>query len=709
MVGMVADPTALPPLREEIHCLAGPAGFDGAPTWTLHDPANNRFYRIGWPEFEILSRWRLAVPQAIADAIGRETTLAVSAEQVADLGKFLMAHNLLRAEGPAGLEGLRRQAAARRIGVGEWLLHNYLFFKIPLVRPDAWLARCYPRLAWLYSGRCAALFGLCALLALFLLSRQWDAFLNTFPYFFNWLGLAQWFLALALAKTLHEFGHALTAHRYGCRVPTMGVAFMVMYPMLYTDASEAWRLVSRRQRLAIAGAGVAAELGLAVVAALAWSFLPDGPARGGAFLLATSTWIVTLAVNLSPFMRFDGYYLLADWLGVDNLQARAFAYARWRMRTWLFGLDWPAPEILPPRMARFFAVYAWGTWLYRFFLFLGIAVLVYHFSFKLLGLLLMAVEIGWFIVRPIVSELRVWWSLSGHDIGQGRRLTGLAALLGVAALLLLPWQGYTTAPAMIRAEQYAEIVLPRAGRLESFPVAAGQSVKRGELLARLSSPELDYQASDAGSQGRALAWQLAYQGLRQELLQRRRVLLKELESAAAKQAGTQEQQAELTLSAPFDGVALDVNDALQVGQWLPAGEAMLIVADPGAWLVEAYLAEEDLLPAEQAVSGWFYPDDPVAAPVACRVERIDRGGSARIPDALASSYGGELAARPDRQGLQIPERAVYRIVLRPIQAPSRSVFPGVRRGSVRLDTPAVSLLSKAWRRVATVVVRESGF
>ncbi|MBD9356016.1 efflux RND transporter periplasmic adaptor subunit [Methylomonas albis] len=710
MAGVVEAASALAPLREELHCLPGPQGFDGAPTWTLHDPANNRFFRIGWQEFEILARWAVGQTEAIAQAVNRETTLHIDADQVGEFAQFLLNHNLLRLSGDAGLQRLRQQVAMRKQSWAQWLLHNYLFFKIPLLKPDALLAWLYPRLAWIYSGQFAVLLMGCALLAGFLLSRQWERFLATFPHFFNWSGLAQYFLALMLAKTLHEFGHALTAHRYGCRVPTMGVAFMVMYPMLYTDASETWKLSSRRQRVAIAGAGIAAELGLAVFAALAWNFLADGPLRSGVFLLATSTWIMTLAINLSPFMRFDGYYLLGDWLGIENLQPRAFAYNRWHLRRLLFGLEQAPPESLPKRWQWFFIGYAWCTWLYRFFLFLGIALLVYHFFFKLLGLLMMAVEVGWFILRPIWSELAVWRNL-GFDawIKPQSRITLLLLIVGIA-VLVVPWQGHVLAPALIKAERYAEIYLPTAARLDTWQVKTGQAVKSGELLAQLSSRELDFQARNSALEGQLVEWQLAYQGLEQNLNQRRQVLLKELESAGAKQAGFRHQQTQLTIQAPFDGVALDLNQQAQVGQWLKEGEALLIVADPGSQLIEAYVAEEDLQAVGQADSAVFYPDQPGMSPISCRVERIDQGGAARVPAMLASMHGGAIAARFDAQQQAVPESAVYRIILRP-EAESQNLphFPGERRGSVRLDTPASGLLRRFVRQVTTVLVRESGF
>ena len=38
-------------------------------------------------------------------------------------------------------------------------------------------------------------------------------------------------------------------------------------------------------------------------------------------LLATTTWISTLLVNLSPFMRFDGYFVLSDLLDMPTDRA----------------------------------------------------------------------------------------------------------------------------------------------------------------------------------------------------------------------------------------------------------------------------------------------------------------------------------------------------------------------------------------------------
>ena len=129
-----------------------------------------------------------------------------------------------------------------------------------------------------------------------------------------------------------------------------------------------------------------------------------------AFLLATTTWVSTLAINASPFMRFDGYFLLSDFLQMPNLHSRAFALARWDMREKLFKLGEPPPESFSDTKRLGLILFAWATWIYRLVLFLGIAALVYHFFIKALGIMLFLVEIVWFIAKPLWSEISEWYS-----------------------------------------------------------------------------------------------------------------------------------------------------------------------------------------------------------------------------------------------------------------------------------------------------------
>ena len=70
-----------------------------------------------------------------------------------------------------------------------WLVHNYLFVKVPLVRPDRVLAKLLPRLRWLGSKPARIGMAALGLYGLIALVWQWSAFATTFDYFFNWQGL----------------------------------------------------------------------------------------------------------------------------------------------------------------------------------------------------------------------------------------------------------------------------------------------------------------------------------------------------------------------------------------------------------------------------------------------------------------------------------------------------------------------------------------
>ena len=46
------------PLRKDLGLHPAPPAPDGSPQWTIADPLTHTFYRIGWSEFALLSRWQ---------------------------------------------------------------------------------------------------------------------------------------------------------------------------------------------------------------------------------------------------------------------------------------------------------------------------------------------------------------------------------------------------------------------------------------------------------------------------------------------------------------------------------------------------------------------------------------------------------------------------------------------------------------------------
>ena len=509
-----------------------------------------------------------------------------------------------------GYRAYAAQAEAARPQWLIWLVHHYLFFQIPLVRPDRFLRATLPFVEWLFSKSVAWIIALIGLAGVYLVSRQWDVFTATILHFFTPRGLALYALSLAIVKVFHELGHAYTATRYGCRVPTMGIAMIVMVPMLYSDTSDAWKLTSRRQRAAIGAAGMIVECALAALAIFAWNFLDDGVARSLVFIVATTSLMVGAAINLSPFMRFDGYYVLSDWLGIPNLHDRAFAFGRWQLRRLLFGLDMPMPEPVAAAQRRFLVCFAWGVWAYRFMLFLGIALMVYHYFFKLLGLILFAIEIGWFIVLPIVGELKIWWTLRGEIVERRRGWLSAGVLACVIALLFVPWSDRISLPAVLESTTHATIYAPTPGRIVELAVNEGRQVEVGDRLVALESPALEKDMALTSKRIEVERLRVQRQFVDREELAKHQVTLETLRARLSQLEGLLQQQQNLSLTAPIAGVVTDRAEALHVGQWINKQLALAYLIDPAGEELHALAPETDVGYLHAGQSARFIPQSP---------------------------------------------------------------------------------------------------
>ncbi|WP_029770687.1 HlyD family efflux transporter periplasmic adaptor subunit [Pseudogulbenkiania sp. MAI-1] len=702
----MTDPVSLPPLRQELSLHPGPTGEGGAPGWVLHDPAANRFYQLSWPAFEILSRWTLGSAEAVVEAVNQATTLQLGMDEVAAVADFLGRHHLLQPGAAEHTERFARIAQAGRLGHAKWLLKHYLFFRIPLLRPMPLLKRLAPAFAAVFEPRFWWLVAAVALVGLLLLSRRWDEFTHTFSAYSGVAGLAGIGLSLSVAKVLHELGHALTAYRFGCRVPAMGVAFLVMLPVLYTDTNEAWKLPSRRQRLLIGAAGMLAELTLAVLATLLWNFLPDGPLRAGVFMLATTTWVATLAINASPFMRFDGYFLLSDWLGMPNLHGRAFAFGRWWLRRVLFGWDDPVPEALLPARQRFLIAFAFATWLYRLVLFLGIALLVYHYFFKALGIVLFLVELGWFIAMPLWSEVALWWQRRQELewLFETRRTALLSAALLLA--VAVPWQSEVRAPAVFGARQATSLYAPAAADVVGVKVREGQWVRAGQLLFTLRSPELEADLHRAVARADALRWQIDQQPFDDTLLAEGQALTKQWQVAVAQVDSLRQQLRRLEFRAPFAGRVVDVSDALLPGTVIAAGEKLLSLADPHTAKGEAFVGEAMLERLQAGGVAVFVADRAELPSLRCRVADIDRLSLPALDQPyLASTYGGPIPTQRMQDALQ-PLEVMFRVRLD--QCGEGGGMLQEISGMAMLEGRRQSLLGRWLTEALAVMQREAG-
>ena len=114
----------------------------------------------------------------------------------------------------------------------------------------------------------------------------------------------------------HEFGHAAGCAYGGACPGAMGAGIYVAYPAFYTDVTDSYRL-DRRGRLRTDLAGVYFN-GLFILATAGIYGLTGWEP----LLLVILIQHIEVAHQLLPFLRLDGYYIIADWTGVPDMFAR---------------------------------------------------------------------------------------------------------------------------------------------------------------------------------------------------------------------------------------------------------------------------------------------------------------------------------------------------------------------------------------------------
>ena len=698
----------LPPLRDDLQIVKGMPTLQGEPTWTIVDPVRNKYMQIGWGAYQMLTRWNTGTTEQLLTRIADETTYPVTKKEVDELIIFLYTNHLTQGPISGGSATFVAQAEA---GKQHWLaalVHHYLFFKIPLAKPDNFLRTTLPYVAPLMTKLVAMLVIIIGTIGVFLVSRQWDIFINTFLHLFSLEGMAAFGIALCGVKVLHELGHAYTATKYGCRVHTMGIAFLVMFPLLYTDTTDAWRLTSRRERFFIAAAGMITELAVAMCATFLWNFLPDGIFRSIVFVLATTSWVMSLTINLNPLLRFDGYYLLSDLLGIPNLQQRAFAFGRWKLRESIFGIDVVPPEHTTSLIRRSLIVYAWSTWLFRLFIFVGIAVLVYHFFFKLLGIILFAIEIGWFILMPISHEIKEWWKLREQIVKKPRAWIS-ATFLALAVLTTgIPWNTRVAIPAILQAQGHTTIFAPAPAQLTEVMIEDGLQVVQGQVLARLASPKIEQDLSRTQTRVEGLKLQIQRLAGNPDGLADTHVLIEELNTELSKLNGLLEMNDNLELRAPFSGVVVDVQSSLHPDRWVNEELPLARIIQPKNLELVALTPETELSRLKVGQQAQFIPDDPMRPKSYAQIAEIRQVDEETLAiPYLASVFGGNIPVRENKDGRLLPQSAIYRVRLKPND--NHLQYNQVVKGLIHVQGDPQSLIGRVRDVIMAILVREMGF
>ena len=698
----------IPYLRQDLEIFRGNSREDGSPAWLLYDAVRNKYFTVGLTAFRLIKNWRggedIQNFEKKINSQGIETT----GDEIKSFIGFLQQNNLIIQPQGQGVPFLMQQKNSLKKSWIMNLIHSYLFFKIPLFTPDEWLGRTLNKVKFLGSKKIRNIIYILGFIGLFFVIQQFENFTKTFLYFFSLKGLMIYFITLVFVKCLHELGHAYIAKYHGCRVSAIGIAFLVFFPFLYTDTTDAWRLRNHKDRLLINFAGILTELHLALIATFVWGVLPEGGLKSAAFFIATTSWISSIAINVSPFMRFDGYYVFSDWLKAENLQPRSFALAKWKVRETLFGFNHKPPEEISPSRRWTFIIYAWSTWVYRFFLFIGIALLVYYFAFKVLGIILFAIEIYWFIMLPIIKEMKQWWMMRSEMKLNKQTFRTISILTITLMVLFLPWKSSMKIPAVYISEKYSKIYSPYPAKIKSVFITKDQEVEAGQNLIELYSPEL---AKEINSIRRKILLtktkinrMSGTSGNMDEYLTYNQRLI----ALQSELSGLTKTKEKLVIKAPNKGKVKDLV-SLSNEMWVSNLDQLLGIVHYGTGNVKAFIREEQIDRFQENTPAVFIPNDGDHKKIHLISNKLDLSSVNNLPYvALASIHSGPIAIRNFTSGeyQYRPETAHY---IADFKLVNKSSIKFELPGYVHVEGNRYSPFVRFFRNVFSVLIRESGF
>jgi putative peptide zinc metalloprotease protein len=384
--------------------------------------------------------------------------------------------------GATGREALGNPASAG---------HNtLLYWRKNICDPDSLFAWMAPRIRFFWTRTFLALSAAMIAFAVVLIWANRHELAHSFGDLFRWETLVLAWVTFLLVSVLHEFAHGLTCKRFGGEVHEVGILIMFLMPCLYCDVSSAWMFPEKSKRMWVMFAGVYFELFLWALAAIVWRLtLPHTLCNDIALVVLSLCGLQTL-LNLVPFIKLDGYFLLSDWLEIPNLRQRAMEYQGAQLK-WLFlGAERPERE---PR-----------GWLLTAFGFLCWIFSIVVVALVVTGLTRYAgPHFGPFVLIAIAVAILfcsriIWKRLTKKEVGmkaflRSRKL-GIWSLLILALGLALRYvevEDRVGGSFEIRPTIRAELRAAETGFLAEILVQEGDLVSRGQTIARLEIPDLE--------------------------------------------------------------------------------------------------------------------------------------------------------------------------------------------------------------------------
>jgi putative peptide zinc metalloprotease protein len=450
--------------------------------------------------------------------------------------------------------------------------------------------------------------------------------------------------------------------------------------------------------------------------------------------------VSTVIFNANPLLRYDGYYILSDFVEIPNLRQKSTTILTRLMSKWCLGMEQQEDPFLPQRNHLFFAAYTVAAVIYRWIVLFSILWFMYHvlepYGLKVVSQMLAAMSLIGVVVIPLYKLGKYFWVPGRLDQVKGKNVRWTLAVVSlvVGFFLFVPLPRNIVCSLEVKAQDAASVYVAVPGFLEEVLVRPGDQVAKDQPLARLRNLDLELAVGELA--GKRDLYQTRLDTLRRQVSERVnygeeiRQVAELLASIKSQLAQRQQDVDRLTLRAPRAGTVLppaEVPKRTDNGGQLPAwsgspfdgknigaklDESTLFcqVGDPDR--MEAVLvvdqdevdtiwssSEEGGAGSEVSIQLDMFPGRRFYGHVA----EISSHDLKVSPRRLSQKAGGDLVTKTDESGVERPMSTSYQALV-PLTDAQQELILGLK-GRARVEAAPLTL----YQRLARLIVQTFHF
>ena len=383
---------------------------------------------------------------------------------------------------------------------------NIFFIMFHIVDPDRFLTRTVKYVRWIWTPPVVAVVLVASIWTVSVFVQNYTQIWAETIELYKFIGkplvdILQFFAILCIIGAIHEYAHGYVVKMFGGEVHDIGMALFYLTPVFYCETSDSFMFTNKWHKFWVTVAGIYIEAIICSAATLVWVLsYPDTVIHQIAYKTMLLTGFATVFFNINPLIKVDGYNALASYLEMPGMREGSYRMIAQYFQKYILRLPIEIPA-MAPRKKRIFWIYGTLSIAYTAMIMMLIAGWVTNFYttfFPDFGVVLIILTL-YYIFRKRVRQLTrvgTLMYLDKKELMMSPRSRRWLVVAGVALFLVLflPWSRRTLrADAILRPVSKATLEAPEDATVAQVLVREGDTVRRGQPVLRLESPDVTEQ------------------------------------------------------------------------------------------------------------------------------------------------------------------------------------------------------------------------